>query len=276
METKISDELNIDRKIPLYPGERLEDLGNGLAIIQNPEYFCFGIDAVLLSWFAAPALKYKSRTAEIGTGTGIIPLLLCAKSKVANITAFEIQPHRAQMAARSVALNRLQDRIEVVCEDIRTQQRIGASTLDVIVSNPPYVKTGTGLKNPKESLAVSRHEISLTAEDLLRFASTALKDKGRLFIVHKPERLTELCQTGGKLGLELKRIQMVHPRIDRQANLVLAEFVKGGKPYLITEPPLIVYDGERYTDQIHTIYGTEGPSRTVLEECVSEKSGQES
>lgn len=254
----------MNSSVKLNENERLEDLGNGLSIIQDPRFFCFGIDAVLLSWFAAPVLKYGSKTVEIGTGTGIIPLLLCAKSPVAAVTAFEIQPHMADMASRSVALNELEDRIHIICDDVRRQTDIEPSSLDVIVSNPPYVKTGTGLTNPRESLKVSRHEVMLTAQDLLQFAAVHLKDKGKLCIVHKPERLTELAAEGRKCGLELKRIRMVHPRLDRPANLVLAEFVKGGKPYLITEAPVIVYDGEQYTDQIHTIYGTDGPVRKVI------------
>lgn len=251
--------------IEIREGERLEDLGNGAFIIQNPEKFCFGIDAVLLSWFAKDAIRRKSVTVEVGTGTGIIPLLLCQKTNASKITAFEIQPEMAEMARRSVALNDLDERIEIVTEDVREQDRFAPNSVDVIVSNPPYIKTGSGLTNPKDSLKIARHEFTLTAQNLFDFAASALKDKGKLFIVHKADRLAELTVYASERGLEMKRLCMVHPRLEKPANLVLCEFVKGGKPYLQVDPPVIVYDGEDYTDKIHTIYGTQEPVRQVIE-----------
>lgn len=252
--------------IAIYAHERLEDLGNGLFIIQNPKAFCFGIDAVLLSWFASPKIKRKSKTLEVGTGTGILPLLISKKSPVEHITAYEIQERMAEMAEKSVRLNGLESRIEIVEGDI-LESAVPSSSLDVILSNPPYMKENGGFQNPDDSLRIARHEITLTLESLLAFSGRMLKEKGRLFMVHKAERLGEIAVLGEKNHLALKRLCMVHPELEKPANLVLVELVKGGKPYLKVEPPVIVYDGEDYTQKIHTIYGTDGPSRKVLKEA---------
>ncbi len=255
----------MNTSVMVYPHERLEDLGGGLYILQDPKKFCFGIDAVLLSSFAAKGLRRTSKVAEIGTGTGIIPLLLTKKSACTDITAFEIQPEMAELAGRSVTLNELDSAIRIVNEDVREQSCIAPSSLDAVVTNPPYMKIKTGLVNPEESLSLARHEISLTAADVFDFARKTLKDKGKLYMVHKPERVTEFIPMLAERGLALKRVRFVHPRLEKPANLVLMEIVKGGKPYLNVEAPLIVYDGSDYSAEIHTIYGTQSPARQVLQ-----------
>ena len=165
--------------------ERLEDLGiKGLKIIQNPDYFCFGIDAVLLSWFASGAVRKKSRVIDLGTGTGIIPLLLYGRTGAQKIQALEIQENMVEMAGRSIACNGLEEKIEIIHGDIRNPgEQVRPTSYDVVVSNPPYMKVGHGLKNPMETKAIARHEILCGIEDIAIFAKRMLKDRGKLFLI---------------------------------------------------------------------------------------------
>ncbi|MEF9919011.1 MAG: tRNA1(Val) (adenine(37)-N6)-methyltransferase [Eubacterium sp.] len=251
--------------------ERLENLGiKNLRIIQNPEYFCFGIDAVLVAWFASGSVKRKSKVIDLGTGTGIIPLLLYGHTAVEKIQALEIQENMAEMASRTMVYNGLEDRIEVIHGDLRTPgERVAPATYDVVISNPPYMKVGHGFENPTETKAIARHEILCDIEDIAVFAKRMLKNKGKLFLVHRADRLTDIISTLKKHNIETKRICFVHPYIDKPANLVLVEATKAGKPYLITDPPVIVYhrDGE-YTQMINTIYGTPRPSNRVVKKAM--------
>jgi tRNA1Val (adenine37-N6)-methyltransferase len=251
--------------IPIQPDEQLEDLGiAGLQILQSPRYFKFSIDAVLLAWFAAPAIRPASKVADLGTGTGILPLLLYGRTGVRHVDALELQPAVADMAARSVAINRLTDVIHIRCGDLRQPgPAFRASAYDAVISNPPFMPMGHGGVNPDDALAIARHEITCTLEDIARFAQTMLKDRGKLFLVHRADRLADIAVTLRGHGLELKGLRAVHPKPDKPANLVLCEAMKKGRPGLTIAPPLTIYreDG-RYSDAVNAIYGTDGPCRS--------------
>lgn len=242
--------------IDLLPNERLDELHrNGYKIIQNPERFCFGMDAVLLSGFAS-ALEGE-RVLDLGTGTGIIPILMAAKTPADHLTGLEIQEESADMARRSVAYNDLEDRIDIVTGDIKDASRLfGASSFDVITTNPPYMIADHGLVNPDEAKAVARHEIKCTLEDVISQSAKVLKPGGRFFMVHRPFRLSEIFTLMSAYKLEPKRMRMVYPYLDAEPNMVLIEGNRGGKPRLSVEKPLIVYkERGKYTDEIYDIYG---------------------
>ena len=240
----------------LLENERVDDLQrNGLKIIQKTDGFCFGMDAVLLSGFAH--VKRGEKVLDMGTGTGIIPLLLSAKTQGEHFTALEIQKEIAEMAARSVAMNHLEDKIEIVNGDIKEASRIfGAASFDVVTTNPPYMNDAHGLKNPTEVKAISRHEVLCTLEDVVREGAKILKSGGRMYMVHRPHRLIEIITAMKQYKMEPKRMCMVHPFKDKEANMVLIEAVKGGGSWLKMEAPIIVYkEPGVYTDEIYSIYG---------------------
>lgn len=240
----------------LLENERVDDLErNGLKIIQKTDGFCFGMDAVLLSGFAH--VKRGEKVLDMGTGTGIIPLLLSAKTEGKHFTALEIQEEIAKMAARSVAMNHLEEKIEIVNGDIKEASRIfGAASFDVVTTNPPYMNDAHGLKNPTEVKAISRHEVLCTLEDVVREGAKVLKSGGRMYMVHRPHRLIEIITAMKQYKMEPKRMCMVHPFKDKEANMVLIEAVKGGGSWLKMEAPIIVYkEPGVYTDEIYDIYG---------------------
>ncbi|MBR6614605.1 MAG: tRNA1(Val) (adenine(37)-N6)-methyltransferase, partial [Lachnospiraceae bacterium] len=203
----------------LLANERVDDLQrNGLKIIQKTDGFCFGMDAVLLSGFAH--VKRGEKVLDMGTGTGIIPLLLSAKTQGEHFTALEIQKEIAEMAARSVAMNHLEDKIEIVNGDIKEASRIfGAASFDVVTTNPPYMNDAHGLKNPTEVKAISRHEVLCTLEDVVREGAKVLKSGGRMYMVHRPHRLIEIITAMKQYKMEPKRMCMVHPFKDKEANM---------------------------------------------------------
>lgn len=240
----------------LLENERVDDLQrNGLKIIQKTDGFCFGMDAVLLSGFAH--VKRGEKVLDMGTGTGIIPLLLSAKTEGEHFTALEIQKEIAEMAARSVAINHLEEKIQIVNGDIKEASRIfGAASFDVVTTNPPYMNDAHGLKNPTEVKAISRHEVLCTLEDVVREGAKVLKSGGRMYMVHRPHRLIEIITAMKQYKMEPKRMCMVHPFKDKEANMVLIEAVKGGGSWLKMEAPIIVYkEPGVYTDEIYEIYG---------------------
>ena len=240
----------------LMENERLDDLQrNGLKIIQKTDGFCFGMDAVLLSGFAS--VKPGERALDLGTGTGIIPLLLSAKTKGDHFTGLEIQTEIMKMAQRSVALNGLEKKIDIIQGDIKEASRIfGAASFDVVTSNPPYMNEAHGLKNPGDVKAISRHEVLCTLEDVVREGTKALKPGGRFYMGHRPHRLAEIITVMRQYKLEPKRMKFVHPFADKDANMVLIEAVRGGGAWLKLEPPVIVYkEPGVYTDEIYEIYG---------------------
>ena len=240
----------------LREGERLDDLNrNGLQIIQNPSKFCFGMDAVLLSGFARAGKG--DLVADLGTGTGIIPILMSAKTEAAHLTGLEIQAESADMARRRVAYNHLEEKISIEEGDIKEASRLlGAASFDVVTSNPPYMEYTGGLKNPELPKAIARHEVLCSLEDVVREASRLLKTGGHFFMVHRPFRLVEIFEVMTRYHLEPKRMKMVYPFADREANMVLVEGVRGGRPMLKVEKPLIVYEKPGvYMPEIYDIYG---------------------
>lgn len=235
--------------------ERVDDLQNGFYVIQDPQKFCFGMDAVLLSGFAR--VKKDELVLDMGTGTGIIPILLRARTEGKHFTGLEIQEECAEMAGRSVVYNGLETDIRIVQGDIKEAAVIfGAASFHVVTCNPPYMIGAHGLQNPHMPKAIARHEVLCTLEDVVSQASRVLKDRGRFYLVHRPFRLTEIMNVLTKYKLEPKRMQLVYPYIDREPNMVLIEACKGGNPRITVERPLIVYEkpGE-YTKSILEIYG---------------------
>lgn len=212
--------------IELKEGERLDDLHrNGFQIIQNKEKFCFGMDAVLLSGFAK--VKEGEKVLDIGTGTGIIPILLAAKTPGQHFTGLEIQPESADMARRSVALNHLEEKISIVEGDVReADQLFSAASFDVITSNPPYMTGSHGLVNPDMPKAIARHEICCTLEDLVSQTEKLLRPGGRFFMVHRPFRLAEIMTVLTAHHLEPKRMRLVYPFVDKEPNMVLLECIR--------------------------------------------------
>lgn len=242
--------------INLKDGERLDDLQrNGFKIIQNQSKFCFGMDAVLLSGFAR--VKAGERVLDLGTGTGIIPILLAGKTDAGELIGLEIQEESADMAKRSVEYNRLGGRVSIVQGDIREADRLfERASFDVITSNPPYMTGNHGLTNPDMPKAIARHEILCTLEDVIRAAEQLLKPGGKFFLVHRPFRLSEILVTLTKYHLEPKRMQLVYPYVDKEPNMVLIEAMRGAKPRITVEKPLIVYEKPGvYHRDIYDIYG---------------------
>lgn len=239
--------------------ERIDDLQTGgLQIIQDTRAFCFGLDAVLLSDFAKHAPS--SITLDLCSGNGIVPLLLAAKTKTPRIVGLEIQNKAVQLARRSVDLNGLQSRIEIMCGDVKDAHRIfGPASFDAVTCNPPYISSGDGLINLAEAKAIARHEILCTLEDVITVTAEILRPRGRFFVVYRPERLVDLLTLMRQYRLEPKRLRFVHPFVNKSANLVLVEGVRGGGRELRMLPPLYVYEQDgSYTDEIYEIYGWEG------------------
>lgn len=245
-----------DNKVTLKENERIDDLErNGYHIIQDTNRFCFGMDAVLLSGFAR--VKEGAKVLDMGTGTGIIPILLEAKTKAAQLTGLEIQPDSADMARRSVQLNGLEEKIDIVEGDIKEAGSLfDAASFDVITCNPPYMIGQHGIKNPEDAKAIARHEILCTLEDVISQAAKLLKPGGNFFLVHRPFRLAEIMVLLQQYRLEPKRMQLVYPFVDKEPNMVLLEANRGGKPRMTVEKPLIVYQEKGvYMPEIYDIYG---------------------
>lgn len=242
--------------VDLKEGERLDDLQrNGYKIIQSPEKFCFGMDAVLLSGFASA--PEGGRVLDLGTGTGIIPILMAAKTDAKELIGLEIQEESADMAQRSVIYNDLQDRVRIVQGDIKEAgQLFDAASFDVVTSNPPYMIGGHGLKNPEGPKAIARHEVLCDLEDVIRTAARCLKSGGKFYMVHRPFRLAEIMVLMHEYKVEPKRMQLVYPYADKEPNMVLIEGARGGRSRLTVEKPLIIYEAPgKYTPEIYDIYG---------------------
>lgn len=242
----------------LHSGERLDDLQrNGRRIIQDPGRFCFGMDAVLLSGFAAEGVKRGAKLLDLGTGTGIIPILLSARTQASHLTGLEIQKESADMAQRSVALNHLEDRVSIIQGDIKEADELfTAASFDVVTCNPPYMIGKHGLTNPEAPKAIARHEILCTFEDAAAQTAKLLRPGGSFFLVHRPFRLAEIMMTLMRHKLEPKRMRLVYPYVDREPNMVLLQAVRGGRSRLQVEKPLIIYSEPGvYTDEIYEIYG---------------------
>lgn len=234
--------------------ERIDDLQyKGLKIIQNTEGFCFGIDSVLLTEFAKDMKKNKT-IVDLGTGTGIIGILLTKKVEASKVIGVELQKDVAKMAKRSVELNNLQNVMQIINEDVHSLS-LEKNSFDYIVTNPPYKKKGTGIINKEDKQLISRHETTVNLEEWIEVASNLLKDNGAIYMVHRPERLNEIIQDLRKYKLEPKRIRFVYPKKNKDANLVLIKAVKYANEFLKVEKPLIIYNEDgSYTDEILKIY----------------------
>ncbi len=244
--------------INLRENERIDCLQRkGYQIIQDPGKFCFGMDAVLLSDFAM--VKKDDKVLDIGTGTGIIPILMEARYGGDSFTGLEIQEESAEMARRSVTLNHLEEKIKIVTGDIKEAETyFEAASFDVITCNPPYMIGSHGIENPEEPKAIARHEIKCTLEDIVARSARLLVPGGKFYMVHRPFRLAEIVTVMSQYKIEPKRMRLVYPYVDKEPNMVLIEGARGGKSRMTVEKPLIVYDSPGvYTREILEIYGEE-------------------
>lgn len=239
----------------IHDNERLDDLErNGYKIIQDKNRFCFGMDAVLLSAFAKA--KPTDKVIDLGTGTGIIPILMEARGFGGELYGLEIQRESADMADRSVRYNKLEDKISIVEGDIKdVSTRFGASSFNVVTTNPPYMIGQHGLQNSNMEKTIARHEVYCTLDDILRESARLLKPKGHFYMVHRPFRLAEIMSKMVDYRIEPKRMRLVYPYADKEPNMILIEGIRGAKSRMTVEPPLIVYEknGE-YTEEIKHIY----------------------
>ena len=243
--------------INLEENERIDDLEiNGLKIVQNEKWFCFGVDAVLLSDFAKK-MKKGAKLLDLGTGTAIIPILLSAKTDFEKAVGVEVQEELCKMARKSVMLNGLENRIEILCKNIKElNENFEKNTFDVVITNPPYKKERSGIINENIQKVISRHEIEANLEDFIKISFDLLKDKGEFYMVHHPERLTDILFYMRKYKIEPKNLKFVFSRQNKIPKLVLIKGVKNAKAFLNVEPNLYIYDDNgNYTDEFLKIYG---------------------
>ncbi len=241
----------------IFPDERIDDLEfNNLKIIQNKNFFCFGIDSVLISNFCAKN-KSTSNAVDIGSGSGIISILIASKTRIKRIYGIEIQNEVAEMSKRSIELNHLEDKIEILNIDLKDATKyINPNSIDCVVTNPPYMKNGTGAKNENKQKIIARHEVETTLSEILNISYKLLKDKGEFFMIHRVDRLVDILSEMRAQRLEPKEIQLVHPYVNKSPNLVMLRAVKNGGRELKVLDPLVVYNNNgEYTDEILKIYG---------------------
>ncbi len=236
--------------------ERVDDLEiKDIKIIQKKDGFCFGIDSILLSDFAKN-IKYNSNVLDLGTGTGILGFLLIAKTKVNKVIGIEIQSDIADMANRSIVMNGLEDRFEIInCNINDLEEKLKIDSFDAIITNPPYKKINSGKVNESETKLISRHEVKASLEDFIKVSFKMLKDKGTLYMVHRAERLVDILYEMRKNRMEPKRLRFVYSNGKSDSKLVLIEAIKNGKSYIKVDEPLYVYNEDgTYTDEILRIY----------------------
>ena len=241
--------------ISLKENERLDDLQrNGYKLIQNSTVFCFGMDAVLLCAFSN--IKEGENVIDLGTGNGVIPILLKGRTKGRHFTGLEIQDINVDMARRSVEYNGIQDSVEIVQGDIKDVfSQFKKASFDVVTSNPPYMNENHGLTNTESHKAIARHELLCTLEDVVKAASGLLKVGGRFYMVHRPHRLDEIFEVIKANGMQPKRARLVYPFVDKEPNMVLIESIKGAKPMVKFEKPLIIYkEPGVYTQEVFDLY----------------------
>ena len=236
--------------------ERIDDLEyNNLKIIQNEKGFCFGIDSILISDFARE-VKENAQGVDLGTGTGIISILLASKTKLRKIIGVEIQKDISDMAKRSVELNSLQDKIEIMnlnVKEIAEKALLKREKFDFVVTNPPYKKLNTGKTNENEYKFISRHEVTANLEDFIKATKYLLKDKGSMYIVHRPD--IDIINLMRKYKIEPKKMRFVYSTIESEPTLVLIKGIKNAKQFLKVEKPLIIYNSKgEYTEEIYKIY----------------------
>jgi tRNA1Val (adenine37-N6)-methyltransferase len=246
----------------LFPGERADDLLiGGLKVIQSPQEYCFSIDSVLLANFAV--IKPGDKVMDLGTGCGVIPILLSAKTKAEVVYGLEIQPSQADRGKRSVLLNGIEDRVHIIQGDLKhVKYDFQPGVFNVVVTNPPYRAAGSGKTSPNQSLAVSRQEVLCTLSDVIEAAAWLLNPGGRFYMVYRPQRLVELFYGLRCFKIEPKKLRIVHPSPGKPANMMLVEAVRNGEPGLTVSFPLTVYgeDGA-YTDELKKIYFGAGGDR---------------
>lgn len=241
----------------LKENERIDDLQiANLKIIQNPEWFCFGIDSVILANFAND-IKEKSKIIDLGTGTGILGFLIYGKNNVEHITGIEIQSEVAEMTQRSIKLNKLENKFNIInCDVKEITSYVDKESYDVVITNPPYKKINTGGRNEDEKKLISRHEIKADIYDFINASKKVLKDKGSLYLVHRPERLSDIMCALNQNKIEPKRIRFVYSKENsKEAKLVLIKAVKNGGKFLKIENPLYIYkENGEYTEEIIEFY----------------------
>lgn len=240
--------------------ERIDDLQcKGYRLIQKPKGFCFGVDAVLLSDFAR--IKKNQRVLDLCTGSGVIPILLAAKTEGAHFSGLELQEEYADMAGRSVQMNGLEEKINIICGDVKDIKKLFApASFQVVTVNPPYMTEHHGLTNLYEPKTIARHEVMVSLEDVVAAAGYVLPESGSFFMIHKPFRLAEIFKIMKKYHLEPKRMRLVHPSVEKEPTMVLIEGLKGGRERITVEPPLIIYKEQGvYHDEISRIYGKTQP-----------------
>ena len=243
-------------EVVLKENERIDDLEiNDFKIIQNNEGFCFGIDSVLLSDFAKN-IKHNTIIMDLGTGTGIIPTLLCAKTKLKKVIGVEIQEEVYEMARRSIELNNLKDRFEIINEDIlNLNKKYEKNSFDVVITNPPYKKKNSGILNENDKKIISRHEVTASLDDFIKVAKDMLKDKGEFYMVHRPDRLVDILSIMRNYKIEPKLLRFVFSEKDQPPKLILIKGIKNAKPFLKIEKNLYIYDeNNNYTEEIKKIY----------------------
>lgn len=236
--------------------ETLDDLQlKGIKIIQKKNAFRFGIDAVLLANFSK--IKRKAKVIDLCSGTGIVAFIIAGKTEASEITGLEIQKEMVDMAQRTAEYNNLKSKVKIVCGDLKDNKLLSEiQRADVVTVNPPYKLKNSGIVNPNDKNAIARHEICCTLEDVIAASRLLLKDNGRLFMVHRPERLADILCLMRKYKIEPKRIGMVHPSINKTANIVLIEGQRDGGKFLKFDPPLYVHNEDgSYTEEIEKIYG---------------------
>ena len=244
-------------KYLLKDSERIDDLLiNNLKIIQDENQFCFSVDAVLLAHFAT--FKKNVKVVDLGTGTGIIPLLLSARG-FSDVVGIELNYQTADMANRSFELNKLSDKLKVLNIDLKeATQYLQPNSVDVVTCNPPYWILGQGKMNPNENIAMARHELTVTLEEIIKTARRLLKYHGRFSMIHLPERLVDIITIMEKYKIEPKRLQVVQPFINKKPNLIMIEGIVGAKSGLEMLEPFIMYNEDNsYTDQLKKYYSTD-------------------
>lgn len=240
----------------IHEDERLDDLQcKGYQLIQKPQGFCFGVDAVLLSDFVK--VKPGQKVLDLCTGSGVIPILLSAKTEGEHFTGLELQEDYADMAGRSVKYNQLEDKIDILCGDVKEGKKLfQPASFQVVTVNPPYMTDNHGLKNYYEPKTIARHEVALSLEDVIALAGYVLPESGNFFMIHKPFRLAEIFCMMREYHIEPKRMRLIHPYVDKEPTMVMIQGTKGGRQRITVEPPLIIYkESGVYSDEIYEIYG---------------------
>lgn len=242
--------------IKLNENERIDDLEyKNLKIVQDKDGFCFGIDSVLLSDFAKE-IRSKSIVLDLGTGNGVLGILLCGKTNLSKIYGVEIQEDIANIAQKSINLNKLNNRFEIINDNIKNlNSYFKNDSIDAIISNPPYKKDNSGLKNESQKKLIARHEITANLEDFISVSSKLLKSNGSLYMVHRPERLADLFYLLKKYKLEPKKLRFVQSFTNSKPKFFLIKATKNANSFLNIEQPLIIYNSDgNYTDEILKIY----------------------